>query len=529
MLRIAVALFVVSLAAGEEAWDAKYRPPGTTKLAAKQEFVFTNESEPETLDPAIMTGVLESRLAMALFEGLVANDPKTLEPRPALAERWEVSADLLTYTFHLRASTWSDGEPLTAADFVASWKRVLTPKTASAYAYQLYPLAGAEEFHLGKLADFAQVGVSAPDPATLVVRLRQPCPWFLDLCAFQTLMPVPMRIVEKAGDRWERAGTMVSNGPFMLVEWTPRSRIVLAKNPKYWDAAAVHLERLTALPVQDNDTAYRLYQDGQLQWMPKVPQLKLDEVRREPDYYATPYFGLHFYRFNCTRAPFTSKAVRQAFVLALDRKQVAEQVLRSGELPAGALCPPIGAWEPPPAPAPDRERARALLAGEGFPDGRGLPPLDILFNTDERHQAVAEAISQQWKSSLKAVVGLRNSEWKSYLADQNRLEFAICRSSWIGDYGDPNTFYDMFVTDGGNNRTGWSNAEYDELVRRSQAESDEAKRRALFARMEAILADECPIVPIAFYVNQGLLRDTVGGWWQNVRDVHPWKYVWIEE
>ncbi|HYE08401.1 MAG TPA: peptide ABC transporter substrate-binding protein [Planctomycetota bacterium] len=535
MLRITALALLVSVACAAEdlpEWKRALLPPEGTPLAARQEFTFSNESEPETLDPAIMTGVLESRLASGLFEGLLTIDPRTLEPRPGVAESWQSSADGLDWTFRLRQATWSDGQPLTAADFVASWRRVLTKATASDYAYQLFPIAGAQDYFDGKVTDFAQVGVSAPDPRTLVVRLRQPCPWFLDICAFHTLMPVPMRLVEEHGDRWERSGTMVSNGPFRLAEWTPRSRIVLERNPHYWDAAVVKLERITALPIQDNETAYRLYLDGQLNWMPKIPQLKLEEVRRHPDYYVATYFGTHFYRFNCASGPFAGekgKLVRQAFWLALDRAQIANEVLRSGETATTAICPPIAGYAPPQGPLTNRERARELLARAGHPDAKGLPTIEILFNSDERHKAVAEAIAEQWRAALKVTVSLRNSEWKSYLADQDALNFTVCRSSWIGDYGDPNTFYDMFVTGGGNNRTGWSNARYDEILRASQAEVDPAKRLALLAQMEEILADECPIMPIAYYVNQGLVRETVGGWHQNIRDHHLWQYVWIEE
>ncbi len=532
MLRIALLATFAFAAVAEDLpeWKQALVPPAGTPFAATQEFVFSNESEPETLDPSVMTGVLESRLATALFEGLLTLDPRTLEPRPGVAETWDGSADGLTWTFHLREARWSDGKPLTAEDFVATWRRVLAKATP--YAYQLFPVAGAEDFFTGTITDFAQVGVAAPDPRTLVVRLHQPCPWFLDLCAFHTLMPVPMRLVDVHGDRWERAGTMVSNGPFRLAEWTPRSRIVLERNPHYWDAGFVKLERIIALPVQDNETSFRMYLDGQLHWFPKIPQLKLEEVRRHPDYYVAAYFGTHFYRFNCTVAPFAGeqgKLVRQAFWLALDRAQIANEVLRAGETPTGALCPPIAGYTPPVTPLTNRDRARELLAQAGYPDAKGLPPIEILFNSDERHKAVAEAIAEQWRTALKVTVSLRNSEWKSYLADQDAMNYTVCRSSWIGDYGDANTFYDLFVTDGGNNRTGWSSPRYDQLLRESQAEIDTAKRHALLAAMEEILADECPVMPLAYYVNQGLLRETVGGWHQNIRDHHLWQYVWIEE
>ncbi len=521
------------------AWKLALQPPSDAWKRSPQELVFNNEAEPQTLDPAIMKGVLEARLALALFEGLVTYDPRTLEPRPGMASSWEISPDRLVYTFTLRPdAAWSDGSPLTSNDFMRSWKRALEAKTGAEYAYQLYPIAGAEDFHDGKLADFAKVGVEAPDARTLRVRLRAACPYFLDLVAFQTLMPVPMDVVEKHGDRWVLPEHIVSNGPYILSSWNRGQEITFTPNPHYWDRAQVRITRIVARPYDNQDTAYALFLDGKLDWIPGIPVAKIDEIKRNPDYYAFPYLGAGFYRFNCTRPPFNDARVRKAFSIAIDRRTITEHVLKAGEIPATWLVPDIGpeagGYRHVAGVPSDREQARALLAACGYAapghsGGKPFPRIELLFNTSENNKQVAEAVVSQWKDALGVEVTLRNTEWKTYLSDMDRIAFDICRSSWVGDYNDANTYLDMWVTDGGNNRTGWSNKDYDRLVGESQREGDTAKRLAILQRLERMLVEEeFPIMPIYIYVNKGMLKEKVRGWHENVRDLHPYQYMWIE-
>jgi oligopeptide transport system substrate-binding protein len=539
---VIVPLLLAAMAAAGDAlpdWKAALQPKGDAWKKAKQEFVFNNDSEPETLDPAIMKGVLESRLAIALFEGLVVNDPKTLEPRPGVASAWTVSDDHLTYTFTLRPeAAWNDGAPITSADFVRSWRRALEPATAAEYAYQFFPIAGAEDFHAGKGA-WEQVAVEAVDAHTLRVKLRAPCPYFLDLAAFPTLMPVPVEQVAKFGDRWVLPENIRCNGPFMLKSWDRGQAIVMERNAKYWDAANVHLERVVARPYDNQETAYSLYLEGKLDWIPSIPVAKIDEIKRNPDYYAYPYLGSGFYRFNCKREPFTDARVRKALSLAIDRKTITEHVLRSGEVPATWFVPDIGsgpgAYRHVQGLASDREQARALLAEAGFAvtghqGGKPFPKVELLYNNSDNNKRIAEAVVEQWKDALGIEITLRATEWKVYLADMDQMNYDICRSAWIGDYGDANTFLDMWVTDGGNNRTGWSNPEYDRLVAASQREGDPLKRLALLQQLERILVEqELPIMPIYIYVNKGMMREKVRGWYDNVRDIHPLQYIWMEE
>lgn len=513
-------------------WKRDLRSPGDAWARSEQEFVFNNSSEPQTLDPHRMTGSPEIRLARALFEGLTTLDPRSLTPRPGVASGWRVSTNGLTYTFTLRPDArWSDGQALTAHDFVRSWRRVLTPATGAAYANLLFAIEGAEELLAGKTGETDSLGVRATADNTLVVRLRHPCAYFLELTAFPTLYPVRADIIDAHGDAWTRAEHFVGNGPFSLDAWEPRRHVIMKRSSTYWDRDFVRLRTVKVLPFDDHNTAYQLFLKGAIDWMPAVPQARIDEVRRHPDYYVTPFFGTYFYRFNVTMPPFDDKRVRRAFCMATDRHEITDHILKSGQRPVTTLCPPIGDYAPEGGRPFDPRGARELLADAGYgPDGRDFPPVEILYNTSEAHKLIAEAIAQQWKRALDVTVSSRNVEWKTFLSDMRQLKYQVCRSSWIGDYGDPSTFYDCFTSDDGNNRTGWSRAAYDALAEAARATVDSAHRRASFQKMERLLVeDACPILPIYGYVNQGMLAEHVLGWFPNIRNVHNLKYVWIEK
>jgi oligopeptide transport system substrate-binding protein len=498
----------------------------------EQVFVFNNGSEPETLDPHKMTGVPGHTLALALFEGLTTHDPKTLAPLPGMATSWEVKDDGLTYVFRLRKdAVWSNGDPITTADFLYSWERALSPELASKYAYQLYYVKNAEAYNKGEIKDFAKVGVKAEGAHTLVVKLKGPTPFFLDLTSFETLMPAHKGCIEKHGDKWTKPGNMVCNGPFLLEAWKPRQEIVLVPNPKYWNASVIRLKKIVALPYDDQDTAYNKFLKKEIDWLRGLPVAKIDEIKRNPDYYSGPQLTSYFYRFNVTKKPFDNVLVRKAFSLAIDRVTLCRDVLKGGQIPATGYVPPgIPGYESVSGPGYDRKKARDLLAEAGYPDGKDFPPVDLLFNTSESHKKVAEVIVQMWKENLGVTVGLNNIEWKVYLEEVSELRYQVCRAGWVGDYVDPNTFLDMFVTDGGNNNTGFSNAEYDRLVGEAAMEGDATKRMKILRRIEEIIVvDQLPIIPIYFYVNQGLLAPKVKGFYQNIRDLHPFQYIYIED
>jgi oligopeptide transport system substrate-binding protein len=534
-------------------WKKEFEPEGDSWKKVPQELIYNNGSEPETLDPAVMTGVTEHNLALALFEGLCSHDPETLEARPGVASSWEITDAGKTYTFHLRDDAkWSNGDPVTAEDFRWSWYRVMTHIDAD-YSYLMSDyLAGGKEFKAAHLASMAAdndgdgkpdgvpasyelfqktVGVAVTGPLTLTVKLQNPTAYFLDLATFETYMPVHRATVEKHGDQWTRPVNFVCNGPFMLREWSARKRIVMTPNETYWDHGFVKLTKITALPFDDLDVVYNKFINGEVHWIKTVPTAKLDDAKKRPEYFVAPYLGSYFYRFNTTKKHLSDKRVRKALSLAVNRATITKDVTKAGQIPATWFCPAIASakYEPPKGFEYDPDQARALLEAAGYPKAKGFPKLTIFFNTSEDHKKVAEAIGQMWRETLGINVELQNSEWKVYLKNVENLDYDVARAGWIGDYGDPMTFLDMWVKDGGNNNTGWTNPKYDELIAKALTELDLVKRAKILQEAEAIVVrDGFPILPIYMYVNQGMKVDGLQGWFENVRDLHPFQYMYFE-
>jgi oligopeptide transport system substrate-binding protein len=469
-------------------------------------------------------------VANALFEGLLAFD-QSGKPQPGMAESWTVSEDGRIYTFTLREGlTWSDGTPLTARDFVESWRRTLDPATASEYAYQLHYIKNARAFNEGKSADFSQVGVSAPDEQTLRVELENPTPFFADLCAFVTLLPVPLHVIREHGDDWIKPGRLVSNGAYVLESWRLNDRIRLRKNPRYWNADAVAMKTIDVLPVSKANTAFNLYSSGQADLMMDkglVPPALLGEIKKRDDFHAAPFLGTYFLRFNCTKGPFTDARVRRAFSMVIDKQSIVDRITRAGELAADSFVPPgAGGYEPfGQCGERDVEKARQLLAEAGFPGGEGFPMVNYLYSEGELNEAIAVELQSMWRQLLGVNVQLLRQEWKVYLNSMSRLDYDIARSSWVGDYPDPNTFLDMFVTGGGNNRTGWSNPRYDQLIADAAAETDRPARYEILREAEKLLVcEEMPVCPLYFYVGIQLYDSKkLGGIEGNVLDEHPLK------
>ncbi|MFP4058817.1 MAG: peptide ABC transporter substrate-binding protein [Candidatus Brocadiia bacterium] len=503
--------------------------PPQVPLAQRQVLRFNNGAEPQTLDPAKMTGVPAHTIALALFEGLASLHPKTLRPVPGVARRWESREGGRVYRFHLREARWSNGQPLVAADFVYAWRRVLEPETASEYAYMLYCIENAEGIHKGQIDDARSLGVEALDERTLEVRLEHPVPYFAELVAFATYAPVNRQCVEDHGDDWTLPRHMVCNGPFALAEWSLQERIVLRRNPRYWNAERVVLETIHALAIDDAETARKKYLNGEVDWIREVPAPMVADAARLDGFRYAPSLGTYFYRFNVTRPPLDDRRVRLALNLAVDKRAIARYLLRAGQRAARSFVPPIlPGYAPVEGPDYDPDRARRLLAEAGFPGGQGFPELELLYNSSEAHKQIAEAIQYIWRTELGVHITLRNQEWKVYLDSMNQLDYDVARSAWIGDYADPNTFLDCFVTGGGNNRTGWSSREYDRLIRQAARESDPQARMRLLQDAERILvARELPIMPIYFYVYAYLVRPKVLGVYDNPRNVHPFQYMAI--
>jgi len=494
---------------------------------------FGNGAEPQDLDPQAVTGVPESRLHIAFFEGLVTQDPQ-LNVRPAVAERWDISPDGLVYTFHLRADAkWSNGDPLTADDFVQSYQRMLTPSLAAEYAYMLWHVVGAEDFSKGKLTDFAQTGFKALDPRTLQLTLRQRIPFLLASLNHHAWYPVPTKVIAKfhgldrKATAWTRPENFVGNGPYVLKEWRPNQKIVAVRSPTYWDRAQVKLDEIHFHPIDLADTEERMFRSGQLDVTYEVPLSKIPLYQRErPDQiHIDPYCGVYFYRFNVQRKPFDDVRVRRALTLAVDREAIAKNLMTGGEKPAYSLVPPDTAgYTSRHATKFDVAEAKRLLAEAGYPEGRGLPPIELLYNTLEKHRVIAEALQQMWRQNLGVEVTLFNQEWKVYLDALNSENYQLSRGGWIADYVDPHVFLDIWQTGSGNNHTHWSNADYDRLLRAALDAPDDKARYEIYQQMEKILLDELPALPIYYYTQPRLIKPGVK-WFTTPVDNHPWKYA----
>jgi len=503
----------------------------------RADFTFNNSSEPESLDPKVVSGVPEGRVLRCLYEGLTNMHPQTLAPVPGMAERWEISEDGRTYTFHIRKNArWSNGEPLTAKDFEYSWRRFLGPDVPGKYA-QLLWLVKKGKAYMEKKASWSEVGIRAPDAYTFVVELVHPTAYFLDLCSFYPLFPVRRETVEAHPKTWYKPENFVGNGPFILAGRMIRDRIRLKKNPHYWDADSVRLNTVDILPVEDMVTGLNLYLTGVVDWQPDVPQQVMRDLEKRDDFQNRAYLGSYFYRINLKnrnpeKARFLSdRRFRRALYLAMDRKAIVEGVTKAGERPARSLVPPgIKGYRSPELPGTDLAQARALV--EEVKKDLGVtevPALTILYNTSESHKSIAEVIQQQWGRGLGLKIKLENQEWGTYLNSQKTLDYDICRSAWIGDYADPNTFLDLFVTGGGNNNTGYADKDYDALIDAAARELDKGKRLAILHKAEEKLLRDLPMIPIYYYVTKNLVRPWVKGFYPNIQNVHPLKYVWIDE
>jgi oligopeptide transport system substrate-binding protein len=481
-----------------------------------------NYAEPEDLDPQVVTIFTDQRILLALFEGLTAVDAPTSGPVPAAALSWERSADALTWTFHLRPGLkWSNGEPLTAGDFVASWRRILTPSFGAEYAYLLYCIRNAKAFNEGRITDPAQVGVSAPDAATVRIILERPTPYLPTLVGLPPLYPVNPRVLERfgaaatRGTRWTRPGNLVGNGPFTLEEWVPNDRIVVARNPAYWGAGSVSLEKIVFLPVENPDVEERMFRAGQLHVTFSLPVSKVDAYRRDAPgtLRVDPFSQVVFLRFNATRPPFDDPRVRRALSLSIDRDIIAHRVLLDGHPAAHAFVPPgCAGYASTASVGRDVEAARRLLAEAGHPMGAGMRPFELQMRDDGIQPQVAQAIQAMWLGDLGVRVSLVTAEQKTVIQNMQTLNYDVSVAAWAADYLDPTTYLDLFLSDGGNNWTGWKDPQYDRLIGDAENTLDPAARFAVFQRAEARLLESGPVAPLYYGTETYLIDSHVRGW-----------------
>ncbi len=496
-----------------------------------------NGDEISTIDVQSTSGMPEYHVIQSLYEGLVAKNPETLEIIPAVADSWTVSEDRKLYTFHIRENAkWSSGEKLVANDFVQSWLRGLMPALGNEYASSMFVIENGEEIFLGK-ASAADFGAKALDDHTLQVTLKAPTPYFLQLLDHHSAFPVHIPTIKKfgrideRGTAWTRPENFVANGPFFINEWTPNKYLSVKPNPHYWNAKNVRLKEVRYYPIQKTTTEERMYRSGQLHATYYLPREKLPVYKnsKNPALRSYPNFATYFYRLNVTVEPLNDIRVRKALAYSIDRKKIVEFVTKFGQIPAHALTPPDKYGYIPQAKMPfDIELARKLLAEAGYPNGKGFPAVTITFNANEEHENIAVAIQQMWKENLGISVTLASSDWKVYLDNEKHLNYQVNRASWVGDYLDPNTFLEMFITGNGNNRTGFTNARYDELIANAALESNIEKRFAYFQEAEAILVDQVPIIPFYTYNWNRLVSPAVKGWYDNVMDYYPFKHMYLE-
>jgi len=504
---------------------------------AAQELYIGIGTEPEGLDPHLVTGVTEHYVLLSLLEGLTTVHPETLAIEPGAAESWEISEDGLRYTFHLDPDArWSNGDPVTSGDFMFSFERILTPALGAPYAYMLYSVKNAEAFNKGELHDFAEVGVKAPDPRTLTFELEAPTPYFLSLSTHYTWWPVhPPTVLAHGGmtdriSKWTKPGHFVGNGPFALKTWRLNHSIEVEKNPYYHAADSVRLNGIHFLPIAI-DAEERAFRADQLHITSTVPIPRIDWYRKNAPgaMRFDTYLGVYYYLINTEREALKDPRVRKALAYSIDRGALTEHVLKAGQQPAHHFTPPnTGGYTAEVRLPYDPELARELLAEAGYPGGEGFPEFELLFNTSESHRTVAVAIQQMWKEELGIDVGLYNQEWKVYLATRKARDFDIARAAWIGDYADPNTFLSLMTGDNGNNHSNWGDPDFDALIAQAAAEQNPEARFALFQKAEAILIDEMPVLPIYFYVRSTLIDASVRGWHPNILDYHPYQDVWLD-
>lgn len=497
-----------------------------------------NRSEVEELDPHLVTGTAEFRACTALFEGLTSVDPATLRPIPGMAERWEVSEDGLTYTFHLRADAkFSNGDPLTAQNFAYSWQRMLSPKLAAEYAYMLHCIKNAKAYNEGTITDFSQVGIKAIDDHTFQVSLENPTPYFVSMQVNFMWMPVHRATIEKfgaqeaRGTKWTHTGNHVSNGPFMLDEWRPDEYLRMVRNPHYWNAANVKPDAVKLYPISNEKTEENSFRTGELHMTYSIPMHSIESYKREqPEVlHLEPYLQTYFYRFNTTRPPFNDARVRRAFGMAIDRDAFAKNVMKAGEAPAWHFTPPnMAGYTSRHKVQYDPAAAKALLAEAGYPEGKGFPHVIMLYNSAELDKTVSEAIQQIWQATLGVQVELRNQDYKTYLASMSSLDYDIARSTWAADFVDPINFLECFLSGQGNNRTGYASGQYDALIHQAYAEADAQKREDALQEAESILLEDAPITPLCFMTQKFLLSPQMKGVVPNPIAYFRWQDFYLD-
>lgn len=558
---------------------------GLARVQGGADLVVCFGPEPQTLDPGIMSGITEARYGYALFEGLITYAEDGATPIPGAAESWTISDDQRVYTFKLRDTTWSNGEPIVADDFVWSFLRANDPASGSDYSAMTWYIKGFQAWHFAKgalaailggelkpeerskaveelvkgatkdmipelqaagtkrpeereafeqamrAAETREVGLRVIDDRTLEVTLEAPTPFILDVFGFHTYMPVNRKCLERHADDWLKPEHFVGNGAFVVDGWWPQYRVVLKRNPRYWDVKNVGCDRIVIMNMDNANTAMNYYDTGKIDFLDRVviPPDFLELLSKRDDYHTFPAFGDYFFRYNVTKPPFNDPRVRKAFTHALDRRVIANEILRGGEVPYDRLTPPFPGFEPDTKGCPYDEAKAKQWMDEAFPDRSKFPAVEFLTRNSKKGLDIYSYCKEQWRKVLGITVGVKSQEWSVYLTSMSKLDYDVSYGGWIADYYDPHTFIDIWITGGGNNRTGWSNKQYDQWVDDALKEPDTAKRFAIYGKCEKmIVEDECIIAPIYLTAERVMMKPHVKGVKHNMMDRYLLKY-WKRE
>lgn len=510
---------------------------GATPTPKPVELAVHVGSEPDTIDPALNTASDVSTMLIHAFEGLMTLDMNGT-PVYAQAESHTVSGDGLTYTFKLREGLkWSDGKPLTANDFVYSWNRAVSPRTAADYAYMFECIEG---YNKGKL------NVTATDDRTLVVKLNAITPYFLELCAFPAFFPVRQDIVEANPDTWTlNPSTYIGNGPYMLQEWVHDSYILFKKNPNYWNAANITgPDTIRFMLMSDDNAILAAFKNGEILFADSIPTDEIDAWKDKPEFNLHSQLGTYYISFNVTKPPLNNPMVRKALVLAVDREYIVKNIGKAGQQPAGAFVPTglsdvditkefrkVGGdyYNPSSEAFEDNlKEAKKLLADAGYPNGEGIPTIEYIYNEGSGHQLIAEALQSMWKE-IGVNVSLSSQEWNTFLNTRKNGEYYMARNGWTADFNDPICFLDMWITGSGNNDAQWSNKEYDELISRIKSSSDRKERMELMHRAEDMLFEEWILCPIYYYVDIYLKSEKLEGFYSSPLGYKYFMYTTIKD
>tara|TARA_R110002124_G_scaffold9586_22_gene49362 strand:+ start:4421 stop:6001 length:1581 start_codon:yes stop_codon:yes gene_type:complete len=510
----------------------------TAGAFAAGELTYVVNNESAKYDPGTTAETFAAPIIGNTFEGLVRFDADS-NIVPALAESWDVSEDGLTYTFHLRDARWSDGKPVTAGDFVYAWKRVLDPATGAMNAAMLYPIVGAEEAYNAK--GVGDIDISAPDDRTLTFTLKSRVPYMMQLLTYSTFFPVREDVVTADPEGWTRnPATFIGTGPFRVTQFNQGESVVFEKNPEYYDADAVSLDKLTFRLIPDPATALAAMEAGDVDGIEAVPAPEIPRLSVESDaFMVVPALGTTYAFFNTHQAPLDNLKVREALSMAIDRSEIVEFVLQSADIPALGLVPPgmtVNGEEFTEgrdtfglADTAEVEQAQALLAEAGYPDGAGFPDTVFVTYSSPPIEKLLEAIQQMWKQNLNIDVKIEASEWQVFYPEVQKVEYQIAQMGWGADYPHPMTFLDNFVTGSPNNLGNWSNPDYDAAVAAAKATGDEAESLAEMRKAEAILMNDHAILPQYHRYNYMMMSPKVTGFWRSALNVPYFRDASITE